>query len=118
MTLVYREMKLLLPERGGGGVTLPGDWGSGGMVPKLFWNLTTFFDIQFKNTSNLNFLDFKCHLKDFFTRISKQVLLSEICGFKKFKTDALKPCSHFYFDINFGDKLYSKEKRGAWPLVF
>ena len=21
------------------------------------------------------------------------------------------PCSHFYFDINFGDRLYSKEKR-------
>ena len=25
------------------------------------------------------------------------------------------PCSHFYFDINFGDRLYSKEKRAA-PL--
>ena len=23
------------------------------------------------------------------------------------------PCSHFYFDINFGDRLYSKEKRSA-----
>ena len=21
------------------------------------------------------------------------------------------PCSHFYFDIKFGDRLYSKEKR-------
>ena len=28
------------------------------------------------------------------------------------------PCSHFYFDINFGDRLYSKEKRKAWPLHF
>ena len=28
------------------------------------------------------------------------------------------PCSHFYFDINFGDRLYSKEKRRAWPLLF
>jgi hypothetical protein len=37
----------------GGVVTLPGDGGSAGMVPKKFWNLTTFFDIQFKNTSNL-----------------------------------------------------------------
>ena len=28
------------------------------------------------------------------------------------------PCSHFYFDINFGNRLYSKEKRRAWPLLF
>ena len=28
------------------------------------------------------------------------------------------PCSHFYFDIKFGDRLYSKEKRGAWPVLF
>ena len=27
------------------------------MVPNCFWNLTTFFDIQFKNTSNLIFPD-------------------------------------------------------------
>ena len=24
------------------------------------------------------------------------------------------PCSHFYFDIKFGNRLYSKEKRRAW----
>ena len=28
------------------------------------------------------------------------------------------PCSHFYFDIKFGDRLYSNEKRRAWPLLF
>ena len=28
------------------------------------------------------------------------------------------PCSHFYFDINFGDRLYSKEKRTGSPLLF
>ena len=28
------------------------------------------------------------------------------------------PCSHFYFDINFGDRLYSKEKRPGSPLLF
>ena len=27
------------------------------------------------------------------------------------------PCSHFYFDIKFGDRLYSKEKRRAWPVL-
>lgn len=26
--------------------------------------------------------------------------------------------SHFYFDIKFGDRIYSKEKRRAWPLLF
>ena len=61
-------------------VTLPGDGGSEGMVPNFFWTLTTFFKIQFKNTSNLNF-----HLKDFFTKISKHVLFFEIFGFKSFK---------------------------------
>ena len=28
------------------------------------------------------------------------------------------PCSNFYFDINFGDRLYSKEKRLVSPLLF
>ena len=28
------------------------------------------------------------------------------------------PCSQFYFDINFGDRLYSNEKRPGSPLVF
>ena len=28
------------------------------------------------------------------------------------------PCSHFYFDIIFGNRLYSKEKRKAWSLLF
>ena len=28
------------------------------------------------------------------------------------------PCSHFYFDIKFGDRLYSKEKKRAWPVLF
>ena len=28
------------------------------------------------------------------------------------------PCSHFYFDIKFGDRLYSKEKRRAWTHLF
>jgi hypothetical protein len=28
------------------------------------------------------------------------------------------PCSHFYFDINFGNKLYPKEKRPGSPLLF
>ena len=26
------------------------------------------------------------------------------------------PCSHFYFDINFGDRLYSKEKRPGFDI--
>ena len=28
------------------------------------------------------------------------------------------PCSHFYFDTKFGDRLYSKEKRRVWPVLF
>ena len=28
------------------------------------------------------------------------------------------PCSHFHFDINFGERLYSKEKRPSSPLLF
>ena len=27
-------------------------------------------------------------------------------------------CNHLYFDINFSNRLYSKEKRRAWPLLF
>ena len=28
------------------------------------------------------------------------------------------PCSHFYIDIKFGDRYYSKEKRPGYPLLF
>ena len=28
------------------------------------------------------------------------------------------PCSHFFFDIKFGHRLYSKEKRSTLPLLF
>ena len=41
---------------------------SGGMVPIFFWNLTLFFDIQFKNTSNLVFPSFKVPSKSFFPK--------------------------------------------------
>ena len=58
VTLLYKEMKLLLP--GGGGL------GAGGMVQIFFWNLTHFFDIQFKNTSNLIFPSFKVPYERFF----------------------------------------------------
>ena len=36
------------------------------------------------------------------------------------KCDSLMPypCSHFYFDINFGNRLYSKENRPGSPLLF
>ena len=40
--------------------------GAGGMVQLFFWNLTHFFDIQFKNTSNLIFLGFKVPSERFF----------------------------------------------------
>ena len=43
-------MNLRKIARGGG---LGSGAGSGGMVQKKIWNLTQFFDIQFKNTSNL-----------------------------------------------------------------
>jgi hypothetical protein len=42
--------KKLLP---GVVVTLTGDGGSRGMVPTIFRNLTTFFDIQFKSAVKL-----------------------------------------------------------------
>ena len=49
-------MNLRKIARGGG---LGSGAGSGGMVQKKIWNLTQFFDIQFKNTSNLIFQGFK-----------------------------------------------------------
>ena len=42
-------------------------------------------------------------------RIKKYLFLSTLMPY---------PCSHFYFDIKFGDRLYSKEKRRAWPVLF
>ena len=41
--------------------------GAGGMV-QMFGNLTQFFDIQFKNTSNLIFLGFKVPSESFFPK--------------------------------------------------
>ena len=48
--------------QGGGGA------GAGGMVQFFFWNLTHFFDFEFKNTSNLIFPGFKVPSKSFFPK--------------------------------------------------
>ena len=40
--------------------------GVGGNLQNLFWNLTHFIDIQFKNTVNLIFLSFKVSSERFF----------------------------------------------------
>ena len=46
---------------------LPGGGKGGrGMVQFFFWNLTLFFDFEFKTTSNLIFLDFKVPFERFF----------------------------------------------------
>ena len=74
MTLVYREMKLLLPGGGGAGGITRGS-GAGGMVQKKFCRLKFFFDIQFKNTSSLIFFSVKVPSERFFTMFQKQVLL-------------------------------------------
>ena len=47
-------------------------------------------------------------------RLMFQVLFSFIISYRLMPY----PCSHFYFDIKFGNRLYSKEKRRAWPLLF
>jgi hypothetical protein len=41
---------------------------AGDMVQNYFWNLTHFFDIQFKNTSNLIFQGFKVPSERFFSQ--------------------------------------------------
>ena len=51
---------------GGGAGSGGGGAGLGGMVQIYFWNQTHFFDIQFKNTFNLNFLGFKVPSESFF----------------------------------------------------
>jgi hypothetical protein len=40
----------------------------GGREYYFFWNLTPFFDIHFKNTSNLIFLDFKVPSENVFPK--------------------------------------------------
>ena len=42
----------------------------------------------------------------------------EIVGLIKHLILLPGPCSGKTFDINFGNRLYSKEKRRAWPLLF
>ena len=52
--------------------------GGGGREENFFWHLTlflefdTFFDIQFKNTSNLIFLGFKVPSESFFLKNFKR----------------------------------------------
>ena len=66
---------------GGGG----GGGGRGGMAQNHFSVLIPFFKLQFKNTSNLILLGFKMSSEIFFSRISKQILLFDICDFSIFK---------------------------------
>ena len=43
---------------------------------------------------------------------------SEVSTYTELHTFMPYPCSHFYFDIKFGDRLYSKENRPGSPLLF
>ena len=63
------------------------------MVQKTFYILRHFFDIQFKNTSNLIFPGFKVPSKSFFPRIAKQGLLFDICDFFNFQ-NLVRSCQH------------------------
>ena len=83
-TLANREMKLLLPRGGGAGGIIRG-WRLRGQGAKPFFRFDPFFQIQFKNTSNLILLGFKMSSESFFIRISKQGLLFDIYDFSIFK---------------------------------
>ena len=64
---------------------------------------------KFKNFENtdLNFIKFQILLVK---------RIQHLCG--DFVNIMPYPCCHFYFDIKFGNRLYSKEKIRAWPLLF
>ena len=58
---------MLLPGGGGAGGIITRGWGfRHGTI--FLWNLTPFFDIQFKNTSNLVFPGFKVSSESFFPK--------------------------------------------------
>ena len=59
----------------------------------FFWNLTQFFDIQFKNTSNLIFKGFKVPSKRFFQKYFKTGLTFWHMWFKKIE-NWVRSCQH------------------------
>ena len=58
-------------------------WKGGGMVQFFFWNLTLFFYIHFKNTSNLIFPSFKVPYERFFHKDFKTGLTLQYMWFSK-----------------------------------
>ena len=88
---------------------------------KFHWYLRTLcLKFQRAGTKIENFLPLPCWLSQFswdsqLGRDRKTPIL--VLAFWNFKFMPY-PCSHFYFDIKFGDRLYSKEKRWAWPVLF
>ena len=61
------------------------------------------------------------YLRKLFNKLYYKIqnMTGNLTGLQKKVTSILLPypCSHFYFDIKFGDRLYSKEKRRAWPVL-
>ena len=53
-----------------------------GIVQIFFLEFDTFFDIQFKNTSNLIFLGFKVSFERFIHKNFKTGITFDVCGFR------------------------------------
>ena len=82
-------------------------------IPRLV-NFVIFNNILFlfQNYDQINEWILLLKSRKFIIENSKNYLDYTVCTLMPY------PCSHFYFDINFGDRLYSKEKRPGSPLLF
>ena len=65
-----------------------------------------------------DYMQIKKSQNDLRIALQNFVFLKFLASNEKWKMLMPYPCSHFYFDIKFGDRLYSKEKRRAWPVLF
>ena len=76
------------------------DWFTTKMVNWDFWIFKVPFFAHFSRNFNFSNMFIELTLTQFYLNLLPY------------------PCSHFYFDTKFGNRLYSKEKRPGSPLLF
>ena len=83
-------------------------------LPRNNFNIKCAHKFLLFNKKRIRNIEFESPILSLRDEVAKQ---GKATGYQRC-THMPYPCSHFYFDIKFGDRLYSKEKRRAWPLLF
>ena len=81
------------------------------MLAKTIWCL------MFADNSSRAICQSRIYSNDFSIMVFREKFMFDLGFVLHVWWQLAYPCCHFYFDIKFGNRLYSKEKRRAWPMT-